>query len=41
MVNNLLSTMRVNSAIIKDKFKLSHSRWKEAYGKHLASKIIH
>ena len=34
MVNNLLSTLRVHSGILKEKFKMSNSRWKEALGKH-------
>ena len=34
MVNNLLSTLRVHSGILKEKFKMNNSRWKEAFGKH-------
>ena len=34
MVNNLLSTLRVHSGILKEKFKMSNRRWKEAFSKH-------
>ena len=34
MVNNLLSTLRVHSGILKEKFKMNNRRWKEAFGKH-------
>ena len=38
MVNNLLSTLRAHSGILKEKFKMSNRRWKEAFSKH---KVYH
>ena len=34
MIKNLLSTLRAHSGILKEKFKMSNRRWKEAFSKH-------